>query len=340
MIRTRAVLAGLLAAALLAGCSTTGTTGASTPAPSGDADFPVTITGALGSATITARPQRVATVAWANHDAVLALGVVPVGMAKANYGDDDSDGIHPWTKEALGELGATTPVLFDETDGVDPEAVNETHPDVIIAAYSGLTAEEYSTLSEIAPTVGYPKTAWGTTWDQTVALTGQALGLESKATAFVTDTRAAMAAEVAKHPSLAGKTVMFAFFSPTDLSTIGFYTPADARPAYLTDLGLVTAPSVVKLSATTDQFYTTVSSEQADLFNDVDIVVTYGTPAQLVALQQNPLIGKIPAIERGSVALLTDGTPLAASAGPTALSIRWSLTDYVNLLAAAADKVA
>ncbi len=31
------------------------------------------------------------------------------------------------------------PVLFDETDGIDFEAVADTNPDVILASYSGLT---------------------------------------------------------------------------------------------------------------------------------------------------------------------------------------------------------
>ena len=94
---------------------------------------------------------------WANHEVPLALGVVPVGMAEANFGDDDGDGVLPWVEEKLDELGAETPVLFDETDGIDFEAVADTEPDVILAAYSGLTQEDYDTLSEIAPVVAYPR---------------------------------------------------------------------------------------------------------------------------------------------------------------------------------------
>ena len=94
------------------------------------------------------KPERVATVAWANHEVPLALGVVPVGMSKVTWGDDDDDGVLPWVEDKLDELGAETPVLFDETDGIDFEAVADTEPDVILAAYSGLTQEEYDTLSQ------------------------------------------------------------------------------------------------------------------------------------------------------------------------------------------------
>ncbi len=55
-------------------------------------------------------------------------------MAAANFGDDNDDGVLPWVEEKLDELKAETPVLFDETDGIDFEAVADTKPDVILAA--------------------------------------------------------------------------------------------------------------------------------------------------------------------------------------------------------------
>ena len=87
-------------------------------------------------------------------------------MAEANFGGSP---VLPWVEEKLEELGATgddAPVLFDETDGIDFEAVSDTDPDVIFAGYSGIDAEDYETLSKIAPTVPFPKdqVAWGTTW--------------------------------------------------------------------------------------------------------------------------------------------------------------------------------
>ena len=132
------------------------------PAGASSSAFPVTIEHAFGETTIEAKPERVATVAWANHEVPLALGVVPVGMGEATWGDDDDDGVLPWVEDKLEELGADTPVLFDETDGIDFEAVADTEPDVILASYSGLTQEDYDTLSKIAPVVAYPEVAWGT----------------------------------------------------------------------------------------------------------------------------------------------------------------------------------
>ncbi len=63
------------------------------------AGFPLDIKHALGTTTIAKKPIRIATVAWANHEVPLALGIVPVGMAAANFGDDDGDGLLPWVSE-------------------------------------------------------------------------------------------------------------------------------------------------------------------------------------------------------------------------------------------------
>ena len=79
--------------------------------------------------------------------------------------------------ERLEELDAETPVLFDETEGIDFEAVADTAPDVILASYSGLTQEEYDTLSKIAPVVAYPEVAWGTTYQDMILMNSEALGL-------------------------------------------------------------------------------------------------------------------------------------------------------------------
>lgn len=118
--------------------------------------FPVTVTHAYGTTTIDAEPERVATVGWSNQEAALALGVVPVIMEKATWGDDDDDGVLPWVEEKLTELGAETPDLYDATDGIDFEAIADADPDVILAAYSGLSKDDYETLSQIAPVVAFP----------------------------------------------------------------------------------------------------------------------------------------------------------------------------------------
>lgn len=337
-MRTSRLLALGAAAALavtLTACSSSApeSTASSGGNPASDDAFPVTIEHVYGETTISEKPERVATVAWANHEVPLALGIVPVGMSKATWGDDDDNGILPWVEEKIDELGGETPVLFDETDGIDYEAVADTEPDVILAAYSGLTQEEYDTLSKIAPVVAYPDVAWGTSVDDMIELNATALGLEKEGEALIEELHADADAALEANSVLKDKKVLFAYFDPSDLSKVGYYTAADTRPGYLHDLGLP-LPAIVEENEDSDQFYLEVSAEEAQKFDDVDVLVTYGDDSTLATLQADPLLSKIPAIAEGRVAILPDATPIAASANPSALSIPWGLTDYLAILAA------
>lgn len=339
MPRTRTAVAVAAASLLLlTGCASgAGTAGQDDAAARADGAFPVTVEHAYGETTIEAQPERVASVSWSNHEVALALGIVPVGMSKATWGDDDGDGILPWVEEKLDELGGETPVLFDETDGIDFEAVADTQPDVILAAYSGLTQSEYDTLSKIAPVVAYPDVAWGTSYEDTIRLNAAALGLADEGEQLVEDLHGEVDAALANHPELADSRVLFSYIDPADLSQIGFYTSLDTRPGFLTDLGLPEPAVVQEESSGTEEFFLTVSSEQADRFDDVDVFVTYGEAdgAIIDQLQADPLLSQIPAIAKGQIAVLENSTPLAASANPSPLSIGWGVDDYFALLAGA-----
>jgi len=333
IIGTAAVIA---AAATLAACSASPTPTESGPAAAQDG-YPIVIEHALGTTTITEKPERIATVNWANHEVPLALGVVPVGMAAANFGDDDGDGLLPWVAEKLDELGAETPVLFDETDGIDFEAVADTDPDVILAAYSGLTQEDYDTLSEIAPVVAYTESAWATDWREMIELNSTGMGMAAEGQALIADLETQMAETVGAYPQLVGKPTMFlTHIDTTDLSEVSFYTTHDTRVKFFEDLGLTMPKSVVEASAD-GSFSGTISAEQVDVFDDVELIVTYGDQAPIDALKADPLLSQMPAIANNAVVLLPNG-PLGTAANPTPLAISWVLGDYVKLLAAAADK--
>ncbi|WPF84144.1 iron-siderophore ABC transporter substrate-binding protein [Sanguibacter sp. 4.1] len=319
----------------LAACSSDSPAAESTSASGFE---PITIEHALGTTTIETKPERVATVNWANHEVPLALGVVPVGMAAANFGDDNGDGLLPWVDEKLDELGAETPVLFDETDGIDFEAVADTDPDVILAAYSGLTQEDYDTLSEIAPVVAYPETAWGTSWRDMITLNSEAIGMADEGEQLISDLETEIADKVAAYPQLEGTSAMFlTHVDTTDLSQVSFYTSHDTRAMFFEDMGMTTPESIATASATTDVFSLTQSAEQADAFSDVDVIVTYGGDELVTALEADPILSQVPAVANGSIVNLPGTSPLGTAANPTPLSISWILDDYLELLAAAAD---
>ncbi|WP_336622418.1 iron-siderophore ABC transporter substrate-binding protein [Nocardioides oceani] len=296
----------------------------------------MTIEHALGTTTIEDAPERVAAVNWANHEVPLALGVVPVGMAAANFGDDDGDGLLPWVADELEELGADTPVLFDETDGIDFEAVADTEPDLILASYSGLTQEDYDTLSEIAPVVAYPEAPWSTEWRDMILQSSEAMGMADEGEQMVADLEAEISEAVAAHPGLEGKKTMFLTHVDTsDLSEVSYYTTQDTRAKFFTDLGLATPASIEEASQESDQFSGTLSAEQVDKLDDVEVIVTYGDEELVEALKADPLLSKMPAVENDAIVLLPN-TPLGTAANPTPLSISYVLEDYVGMLAKAA----
>lgn len=309
----------------------------------GSSRFPMAIKHALGTTDIPAKPTRVATVNWANDEVPLALGVVPVGMAKATFGDDDGDGVLPWTEKRLKELDAKTPVLFDETDGIDFEAVADTKPDVILASYSGLTQQDYETLSRIAPVVAYPEAAWATPWRDIIRMNSKAIGMADEGDELIGDLEGRISKTAAKYPQLKGKSAMFmTHVSSKDVSQVGFYTTHDTRTQFFTDLGMKIPASVSQPSKSTDKFVLTKSAERIDDFNDVDIITGYGDGKGelLTALKKDPLTSKLAAVKRDSVFLLPGSTPLATAANPTPLSIPYVLEEYVKALATAADKAA
>ncbi|MCT2087151.1 iron-siderophore ABC transporter substrate-binding protein [Microbacterium enclense] len=343
MSRFRALAALAAATALvLTGCAgTSAAPGAQESSAAADGAFPVTIEHAFGETTIEAEPTRVVTVAWGNQDAALALGVVPVAMPKVTWGDEDGDGLLPWVKDKLDELGAETPTLMDETNGFDYEAIADAQPDVILGAYSGMTQEQYDTLSKIAPVVAYPEIAWGTTWQEMTLTDGKALGREAQAEELVSDLEKLITDEAAQYPALAGLSTLFTYIDPTDLGTVGYYSLKDPRAMYLTEMGMTPSSAVETSSTDSETFWFTQSAENVEAFADVDALVGYGTDATLAQLQADPLWSRIPAVASGAVVMLPDNTSLAAAANPSPLSIGTPLGDeYIGLVGAAAQKAA
>lgn len=289
---------------------------------------------AFGQTILDKKPERVATIAWGNHDVALALGIVPVGLSKANYGVSADKGVLPWTEEKIKELNGKAN-LFDDLDGLNFEAISNSKPDVILAGYSGITKEDYDTLSKIAPVAAYKSKPWQTLWRDMIRIDSKALGMEKEGDELIKNTEARISKELEKHPEIKrkikGKKVLFTMINAADTSKFWIYTSKDPRANYLTDLGLV-FPESLKEFESEDSFAKEISAEEANKINDADVIITYGDDKTLEALQKDPLLGKINAIKNGAVAVIPDNTPLAASCTPTPLSINYTIEEYLNLL--------
>lgn len=335
-----ALLAVLLAASLSA-CSTGATATDEAPASSTQADagaFPVTIEHAYGSTTLEAEPTRVATLGWSDQDAVLALGVVPVGAVDITWGGNDA-GSTPWFDEALAELGGEQPTRYADTDGAPIDEIAKLDPDLILATNSGITEAEYDKLSKLAPVVAFPGDPWVTSWEDSLAMAGQALGRAELADEVRRDTEDAIAQAAEANPQVLGKSFVFASLSTADMSKVDYYTPEDNRPRLLADLGMVNAPVIEEISKP-GEFYGTLSAERApDLASDV--FITYAETADdLAAFRNDPLLGRIPALRSGHVLASTNQTDALGLSAPSPLAIPYAMEHFVPLVARAVDGTA
>ena len=345
-------IAGAVVAVLaLSACSTgpaatsspeSTSSGAASPAgssaPAADA-FPVTVTHALGEAVIETEPTRIATIGWTDHETLVSLGVVPVGAVKITWGGN-SEGSTDWFDAAVADLGGEQPTRYDDSAGAPIEEIVALEPDLILATNSGLTQEEYDTLSKVAPVVAYPEAPWSTAWQDSLELVGQAVGRSDKAAEVEAETTALLEDAGAQYPEIAGTSAAWIWFAAADYSKFGVYSATDARPRFLDAVGFETPAVVTELSdGAPGQFSVDVSAERAAEF-DADVLVFYTDDSvRLEDIQAAPLIQDLPALQSGAFVASGDPPLALPLSSPTPLSIPVAVEKFLPLLAEAAAKV-
>ena len=315
------------------------------PAASTSADaaakdsFPVEVKHALGTTTIESEPVRVATWGWGSTEAAIALGVFPVAVAEQSWTVGEGN-LLPWVEAAYDEAGAEKPVVLTDADGgatFPYEEVIAAGPDLILAPYSGLTQEQYDTLTEIAPTVAYPGAPWTTTWQDTISISAQALGRTAAGEDVLADIDGTLAGMKEAHPEFEGKTVAGVWDAD---GFVYVYTAADPRVGILEEVGLKVAPSVSELDTSDGGFFYELSYEQLDKL-DADIVISYhNTEDEAKAFMEKPALQAIPAVKAGRVAQVTDPVTVSSVSPPTALTFDWEggLPTLIEKIAAVAAK--
>ena len=194
-----------------------------TNAPASGA-FPVTVEHKYGKTTVESEPERVVTVGYTDQDAVLALGVVPVGVGDFLGGYEWRE--RPWAQDAL--KGAQPEVVSGQE--INFEAVAAQRPDLIIAINAGLKQADYDKLSRLAPTVAQSGDYidFGMPWDEQTMLVGQALGREDRAKQVVADVKASFEQFRTDHADAAGKTAIIGLRRPGRLRRL--LLPGHAQP--------------------------------------------------------------------------------------------------------------
>lgn len=338
--RTAALAVATLAALTLAACGPSDPDGPGTPSPeetgspdeTDDGAFPVTIQHAFGETVVEERPERVVTWGWATADAVIALGVTPVAMPFQAYAGDE-EGVLPWIREALEDRGDEIPtVLTDTGQDVPFEEISTAQPDLILAHYSGITEEQYETLSGIAPVVPYPDEPWATPWRDVVTIAGTALGLEDEADRVLAGIDDQLAAAREAHPEFEGVTLA-ATLAVSD--TFYVYTEADPRVEFMLDLGFENAPSVDELDTGEATFYFVLSNERLDELTSDVLVVYAADEEEMQAFLDSPSTQAMSQVQEGRVAQVVGVELVSAVSPPSALSLPWGLDDVVAALAEA-----
>lgn len=308
----------------------TETTGnASGAAPADGSAFPVAIEHKYGSTTVPSEPRRVVSAGYSDQDTLLALGVTPVAIR--GWFGEQPHATWPWEAD---ELGDATPEVLPAGD-LNFEQIAALKPDLIVGISSGMTDEQYATLSKIAPTLAQPDeyVDFGTPWQEQTRLIGRAVGQSEQAEELIADVEEQFKAARDEHPEFAGATAAMAM---SQEGTYFGYGPEDVRGRFLTSLGFELPGQLAELSG--DQFYASISAERLDLL-DADVLIwLVPSQAEREALEQNQVYQRLDAAREGRDLFLEFSDPIAGAISfSTVLSLPYLLDDLMPKLAAAVD---
>ncbi|MCM2410681.1 iron-siderophore ABC transporter substrate-binding protein [Streptomyces sp. RKAG290] len=205
--------------------------------------FPVTVQHKYGSTTIDAEPKRVVTLGLSDQDAVLALGVKPVGSV--DWFKEKPYGKWPWTK---GKWGSDKPDIVGERDEYNMEKIAALKPDLVIAQYSGMKKEQYDTLSKFTRVVAQPKGLpdYGASWQVMTRQIGKSLGKDAQTEKLITGIDADFKKVRDEHPEFATKTLAVA--DSFEAGKYSAFTKTDPKSIFFSELGFKLKPEIDRLA--------------------------------------------------------------------------------------------
>lgn len=300
----------------------------STEANGNTGAFPVTLEHKYGSTTIEAAPKKVVTLGLSDQDAVLALGVKPVGSV--DWFKEQPYGKWPWAKDLW---GSTPPQIVGERDEYNIEKIAALKPDLIIAQYSGMKKEQYDTLSKLAKVVAQPKghEDYQAPWQDMTRQIGKALGKEAETKKLIAGIDARFKAVRDKHPEWKGKTVTVG--EPYEPGKFSAFSPKDPKVIFLSEMGFTTSEKY--RAALGKENIADLSFERLDVM-EADRTVWLGTPETEKAMKADPLYKKTKVHqEKRDLFLPYDSPDIGAALSfNTVLSIPYAIDQVVPMLEA------
>ncbi|QIP88364.1 iron-siderophore ABC transporter substrate-binding protein [Streptomyces sp. Tu 2975] len=325
------MVAAAVAALVLSACG--GGTDEDTSESSGEAGarsaaFPVTVEHKYGSTTIESEPKKVVTLGLSDQDAVLALGVKPVGSV--DWFKEQPYGKWPWTKDLW---GSTPPQIVGERDEYNMEKIAALQPDLIVAQYSGMKKEQYETLSKIAKVVAQPKghEDYQAPWQVMTEQIGKALGKEGETKKLIAGIDERFKAVRDEHSEWKGLTVTVG--EPYEPGKFSAFSPKDPKVIFLSEMGFTTSEKY--RTALGKENIADLSSERLDVM-EADRTVWLGTPDTEKAMKADPLYKKTKVHqEKRDLFLPYDSPDIGAALSfNTVLSIPYAIDQVVPMLEA------
>lgn len=315
-----------------AGAATAEATTAATEAASSGGAFPVSIVHKFGTTEIPAEPVRVVSIGYSDHDPILAVGVTPV--ATRYWFGEEPGAVFPWAQDYM--TGDVPEVLNMPPDGIDFEKIAALEPDLIVGVYSGITEDDYATLSQIAPVVAQSADYidYGMPWDEAARLIASALGRGDQMETAIAEVEAKYAAAREANPDFEGKGLVVAAMRAD--GQVGVFAEQDQRMRFFTNLGFV-LPEQLDDDLFGESFYTNISAEQFQLLDSGDVVAwTQVVYAGREAILENEVYSQL-AVAKENRHVLIDGYADAAFSFNSVLSQAYALDVVVPALAAAID---
>ncbi len=296
--------------------------------PAGEG-FPVHVDHKYGTTVIAREPVRVVTLGLSDHDAVLALGLTPVGAV--DWFGERPFGVWPW---AAPLWAGSQPEIVGMREEFRYEKIAGLRPDLIIALYTGMKKEQYDILSKIAPTVAQSgKVAdYAMTWEEMTEVTGRALGKQQKARELVAGIKDRFAQARRQYPQFAGKGV--AVVDSYQPGQYAVFAPFDPKVKFMTELGFTVPGRLSTLVGT--QNAAVISSEQVDVLEVERLIWLCADPSAESRVKADALYAKLKVAAEGRALFVpyTDPPIGAAFSFNTVLSIPYALERSLPLLAA------
>lgn len=282
------------------------------------AAYPVTVEHKLGKTVIDKAPQRIVTLSDADLDALLLLGIQPVGIAESS----GPDGISPWAKP---KITGQPKVLSPGDNGYKVEEVLALKPDLILAGGDYYIKDQYDKYAGLVPTTAFEKGNFEDAWQVTLRQVARAVGKVDEGEKIVKDVEAKIAKVKTDHPVLVGR--KFAVSQVWEAGSVGVLrSKDDAGVKMLNDFGMVLAPGVAALPG--EEFAAQLSLEKVGVL-DTDVLLVYYTEDTFrTALEGNTLFKNLTVVKRNAYQVLRQ-EQFSALRTATPLSVPYLIDNVV-----------